>query len=218
MFQDMMDRIEDETIRYLFFLQVAGPGGPGPDGDGGGGPLGKPKPRSAIFRGRRGRRRGRRRRGARRRKFRTAPGSAERCGRFHAQHPTQERQGNGRAAIRRRQRCHRREKTGRLREEGRPQRSLPLRQRQKIQEMPRSLDPSGPFRFVRVCRHLARPVGRLSTQVGFHGRNRCRKWPKTDRIRPRNGRKSRLRSLPSHCLAVQGHHRRVRRRAGTDRR
>jgi len=44
MFQDMMDRIEDETIRYLFFLQVAGPGGPGPDGDGGGGPLGKPKP------------------------------------------------------------------------------------------------------------------------------------------------------------------------------
>jgi preprotein translocase subunit SecA len=43
LFQDMMDRIEDETIRYLFFLQVAGPGGPGPDGDGGG-PLGKPKP------------------------------------------------------------------------------------------------------------------------------------------------------------------------------
>ncbi len=30
MFQDMMDRIEDETIRYLFFLQVAGPGDGGP--------------------------------------------------------------------------------------------------------------------------------------------------------------------------------------------
>jgi preprotein translocase subunit SecA len=45
LFQDMMDRIEDETIRYLFFLQIAGPGGPGPDGDGGGGgPLGRPKP------------------------------------------------------------------------------------------------------------------------------------------------------------------------------
>src|ERR1700678_3656839 len=46
LFQDMMDRIEDETIRYLFFLQIAGPGGPGdpgPDG-GGGGPLGRPKP------------------------------------------------------------------------------------------------------------------------------------------------------------------------------
>ena len=28
LFQDMMDRIEDETIRYLFFLQVAGPGAP----------------------------------------------------------------------------------------------------------------------------------------------------------------------------------------------
>jgi preprotein translocase subunit SecA len=49
LFQDMMDRIEDETIRYLFFLQVAGPGSPGPGGspgpDGnGGGPLGRPKP------------------------------------------------------------------------------------------------------------------------------------------------------------------------------
>ncbi len=43
LFQDMMDRIEDETIRYLFFLQIAGPGGPDPDGDGGG-PLGKPRP------------------------------------------------------------------------------------------------------------------------------------------------------------------------------
>jgi preprotein translocase subunit SecA len=47
LFQDMMDRIEDETIRYLFFLQIAGPGGPGggPDDDGGGGgSLGRPKP------------------------------------------------------------------------------------------------------------------------------------------------------------------------------
>jgi preprotein translocase subunit SecA len=48
LFQDMMDRIEDETIRYLFFLQIAGPGGPDPGSgspDGGGvGPLGRPKP------------------------------------------------------------------------------------------------------------------------------------------------------------------------------
>ena len=38
MFQAMMDRIEDETIRYLFFLQVTqgGASGPGPDGNGGG--------------------------------------------------------------------------------------------------------------------------------------------------------------------------------------
>jgi preprotein translocase subunit SecA len=43
LFQDMMDRIEDETIRYLFFLQVAQGGGPGPDGNGGG-PLDRPKP------------------------------------------------------------------------------------------------------------------------------------------------------------------------------
>jgi preprotein translocase subunit SecA len=50
LFQDMMDRIEDETIRYLFFLQVttgepggsSGPGGMG--GDGTDGPLsGRPR-------------------------------------------------------------------------------------------------------------------------------------------------------------------------------
>ncbi|HMD50362.1 MAG TPA: SEC-C metal-binding domain-containing protein, partial [Bryobacteraceae bacterium] len=39
MFQAMMDRIEDETIRYLFFLQVTGGAAPGtaeaPEGDGG---------------------------------------------------------------------------------------------------------------------------------------------------------------------------------------
>jgi preprotein translocase subunit SecA len=46
MFQDMMDRIEDETIRYLFFLQVTtGGGGPGGgDGDGSGGPGVRPRP------------------------------------------------------------------------------------------------------------------------------------------------------------------------------
>jgi preprotein translocase subunit SecA len=53
LFQDMMDRIEDETIRYLFFLQVTtggGPGGPGggPGGDGSGpdgpGAGGRPRP------------------------------------------------------------------------------------------------------------------------------------------------------------------------------
>jgi len=36
LFQDMMDRIEDETIRYLFFLQVTTGGPPGQAGNGGG--------------------------------------------------------------------------------------------------------------------------------------------------------------------------------------
>jgi preprotein translocase subunit SecA len=46
LFQDMMDRIEDETIRYLFFLQVTSGGGPGGgDGDGSdGGSGGRPRP------------------------------------------------------------------------------------------------------------------------------------------------------------------------------
>src|SRR5205085_9104266 len=38
LFQDMMDRIEDESIRYLFFLQIStGPELGEPDGDGLGG-------------------------------------------------------------------------------------------------------------------------------------------------------------------------------------
>ena len=39
LFQDMMDRIEDETIRYLFFLQVTTDRGPGVDGS-----AGRPQP------------------------------------------------------------------------------------------------------------------------------------------------------------------------------
>jgi preprotein translocase subunit SecA len=46
LFQDMMDRIEDETIRYLFFLQVATGPPPGESGNGGGpgGVPSRPKP------------------------------------------------------------------------------------------------------------------------------------------------------------------------------
>jgi preprotein translocase subunit SecA len=47
LFQDMMDRIEDETIRYLFFLQVSQGPPPGSDFGNGGGPGGlpdRPKP------------------------------------------------------------------------------------------------------------------------------------------------------------------------------
>src|SRR5260370_39680306 len=47
LFQDMMDRMEDETIRYLFFLQIsAGPeiGDTGTSGDGNGARGGRPRP------------------------------------------------------------------------------------------------------------------------------------------------------------------------------
>ena len=46
LFQDMMDRIEDETIRYLFFLQVSQGPPPGESGNGGGpgGLPDRPKP------------------------------------------------------------------------------------------------------------------------------------------------------------------------------
>jgi preprotein translocase subunit SecA len=42
LFQDMMDRIEDESIRYLFFLQVSAGPEIGDDGNGVGG--GRPRP------------------------------------------------------------------------------------------------------------------------------------------------------------------------------
>jgi preprotein translocase subunit SecA len=45
LFQDMMDRIEDETIRFLFFLQVStGPPPGDSDGSGPGGLASRPKP------------------------------------------------------------------------------------------------------------------------------------------------------------------------------
>jgi preprotein translocase subunit SecA len=48
LFQDMMDRIEDETIRYLFFLQVTTGPPPGEPGNGGG-PGGLPeRPRPVL--------------------------------------------------------------------------------------------------------------------------------------------------------------------------
>jgi len=48
LFQDMMDRIEDETIRYLFFLQVSQGPPPGESGNGGG-PGGLPdRPRPVL--------------------------------------------------------------------------------------------------------------------------------------------------------------------------
>ena len=44
LFQDMMDRIEDESIRYLFFLQISQGPIPGEDGDGNGLGGARPKP------------------------------------------------------------------------------------------------------------------------------------------------------------------------------
>jgi preprotein translocase subunit SecA len=48
LFQDMMDRIEDESIRYLFFLQVAQGPGPGESGGPGGLPNGDGRPKPIL--------------------------------------------------------------------------------------------------------------------------------------------------------------------------
>jgi preprotein translocase subunit SecA len=48
LFQDMMDRIEDESIRYLFFLQVSTGPEFGEPGDGHGGPQGGGRPRPVL--------------------------------------------------------------------------------------------------------------------------------------------------------------------------
>ncbi len=44
LFQDMMDRIEDESIRYLFFLQISTGPEIGGDGDGNGSGISRPRP------------------------------------------------------------------------------------------------------------------------------------------------------------------------------
>ena len=94
LFQDMMDRIEDETIRWLFFMQRSETAAAGPD---------VPHPECGTTSRRRGRRR--RRAGAvavAARPQRAAAGRAELGAGPDAQHPAQEGKGAGRAAIRRR--------------------------------------------------------------------------------------------------------------------
>ena len=133
LFQDMMDRIEDETIRYLFFLQCSR----------------RASRRRQWSRRRAGtcaavrRGRGRGRRRGRRRALVAAP-SEQRRGRADSvldftrniqrkkEKEMAELQfvgGSGTATRRSRP----------SRQEGRPQRSLPLRQRQEVQKMLRSL-------------------------------------------------------------------------------
>ena len=89
LFQDMMDRIEDETVRYLFFLQVT----PGPS-----------TPRRCC----RSRPTKTKRRKTAKSRSRDAVASSRKQAAqgqhpgFHAQYPAQEGKGTGRAAVRRR--------------------------------------------------------------------------------------------------------------------
>ena len=96
LFQDMMDRIEDETVRYLFFLQVAA--------EAGGRPV-LPFPPTRT-----------------KRRTKTSDGmqpssrAAAAAGRgadlhagLHPQYPAQEGEGAGGTAVRRRRRQHRRQ-------------------------------------------------------------------------------------------------------------
>ncbi len=136
LFQDMMDRIEDETIRYLFFLQVTTGPPPGESGDGGGpgGLPGRPKPvlpfpdeddeyeededdeEEALV---------------------SANAEQRRAAQSNVEDFTrniQRKKDKEMAALQfvGGSDTHHRKEAGRFREEGRPQRSLPLRQRQKI--------------------------------------------------------------------------------------
>ena len=124
LFQDLMDRIEDETVRFLFFLQVQ-------EGE-------RPRCPSET---RRGIRRGAARRRRRSRCWPAAPAAAARRpehGRgLHAQYTAQEGQGNGGPAVRRGRFQLRIEDRRPGRQSG-AQRPLPLRERKEVQEMLRS--------------------------------------------------------------------------------
>ena len=119
LFTAMMDRIEDETVRYLYFLQVntgSGPVLPFPDEDGDEEEGEEEAPPSRAQRA-------------------AASRGEDHHGGLHAQHPAQEGAGDGGLAV--------------LGGDGsttatpvaagqdRAQRSLPLRQRQEVQEVPR---------------------------------------------------------------------------------
>ena len=124
LFQDMMDRIEDETVRFLFFLQRATKGMR---------PANVPHPELWKRKMTRRRPAARARIGGEWHRRRSA-GGAEHVPGFHAQYPAQERKGNGRrcnssAAI------QHHATAGDRRGQGRPQRPLPLRQRKEVQKM-----------------------------------------------------------------------------------
>ena len=93
LFQDMMDRIEDETIRYLFFLQVQHERAPACC-------------RSRTKTRKRTTRRSRSGRARRRASSSGRPRKTHDEG-LHAQHPAQERKGTGGPAVRRRRRLAR---------------------------------------------------------------------------------------------------------------
>jgi len=93
MFQDMMDRIEDESIRYLFFLQVNDDSGD-PDGV----PCFPSIPRMTMVT-----------KNPKKSPSLSPPSSARppsQAWRLHPQHPAQERQGTRRPPIRRRRLHH----------------------------------------------------------------------------------------------------------------
>ncbi len=125
LFEDMMARIDNETIRYLFHIQVQQNEQP-PQG----GPGASPAAAAAASRPARRRRRCQRR-SPRQRTASAAPA------RFRSRNGTQARAPAKRVAVSNRPRAGRSAKTRPRRRKSRPQRPLPLRLRQKIQKMPR---------------------------------------------------------------------------------
>ena len=126
LFEDMMARIDNETIRYLFHIQVqqneqppqGGPGAPN-----------QPPPTPPIRSACRSRRR--QRRSPCQRAASAAPA------RLRARNGAQARAPAKRSAIPNRPRASRSPQARPRRRKSRPQRPLPLRLRQKIQKMPR---------------------------------------------------------------------------------
>ena len=205
LFQDMMDRIEDETVRYLFFLQIANADqGPAHRHSG------------AAFPDRRGRGRGRGRR------VRTpSPSSRSAAAQSTIQDFTRNIQrkkekelaelqfvgGDGGNAS----------KAGDQGRQSRPQRPLSLRQRQEVQEVPRRVIRNLAKLALFLCPALAwaaRSAGRLSEpSAGFRrprGPQRSRHLAGVRIPAGRNGPlRSRGRQVHRHRLAAAGRHRRL---------
>ncbi len=168
LFQDMMDRIEDETIRYLFFLQVTQGRPPGESGNGGGpgGLAGQAEAGASLP----GRRRGRRGRRGRRRSAgrRPIPSSAARR---RAPWRTSRATSSARK-TRKWPRCNssaaaaRPLRISKPRPTKRPAATIPA-PAAAAKNIRNATEPdfSRDFCFLRVCRHLAGATRQVSAQV-----------------------------------------------------
>ena len=172
LFQDMMDRIEDETIRYLFFLQVT-------IGDGRA-EIRRGSPGAAVRSGAEDVDEEEEEEEAKPQPVAVSAEQQRAVARLHPEHPAQEGKGNGGAAVRRRRRDHR--ETSRLYRRPRSAATIPApaeaeRSTRNAMALSRLI---ACFRLPPACRrrrtHLGRARAEVSTGDVDNGEYQLHTW------------------------------------------